>query len=83
MLILYLVTQAFAVAFIITLIVYVWYLSFVVDLVDLYLISKNKVLTASWFPCMNPNDDRNSKGSSIEDINHPPTDRPFHSNLSK
>lgn len=83
--ILYLVTHSFAVAFIITFIVYAWYLTFVVDLVDLYLITKNKVLLSSWIPCLNRINDQDEKGSSKDDINdaNHPTDRPFQSNVSK
>lgn len=77
----YTVTAAFAVAFLLTLVVYLWYLTFVIDLVDIYLISKNKVLKNSWLPCLEERIPVSSRESSKDDFNQPKTDRPFNSDV--
>lgn len=77
MLILYTVKSAFAVASLITLVVYLWYLTFVIDLVDIYLISKNLVMKNSWLPCFEEDDSVISKVSSKDDFQPQRTDRPF------
>jgi hypothetical protein len=48
---LYFVVQALAIAIIVTLFVYMWYISLVVDLVDVYFLTKNKVINVQWLPC--------------------------------
>jgi hypothetical protein len=62
------VKTAFAVAFLVTLAVCVWYLTFVIDLVDIYLISKNKVLKNSWLPCIEERMQESEKESSKDDF---------------
>lgn len=52
MVILYLSDNVIVVTYLITPMVYLWYLALVVDLVDIYLASKNKILAHSWLPCL-------------------------------
>lgn len=52
MVILYLSTNVIATTYLLTPMIYLWYLALVVDLVDIYLASKNKILDSSWLPCL-------------------------------
>lgn len=48
---LYLSDSVIPVSYLITLFVYVWFLTLVVDLVDIYLLAKNKLLQRTWLSC--------------------------------
>ena len=66
MIVLYFATQVIVVAFLVSLIIYIWSVSLAVDLVDAYLITKNMVRSTSWFPCLSDPDDFENEGSSKE-----------------
>lgn len=84
LLILYLVTEVIAVAFLVSLIIYLWYISLTVDLVDVFLANKNMIRGGSWFPCLSQDTEEEEKGSSKEDIQDGiNTNRPFNSNVDK
>ena len=67
LLILYLSTNVIAVTYIVTLFIYLWYLTLVVDLVDLYLIKNNMVMNHSWLPCLEEKKEKEEKASSSKD----------------
>ena len=84
MLILYFATQVIAVAFLVSIIIYIWWVSLAVDLVDVYLMTKNMVRSTSWFPCLKDEEELEQEGSSKEDIHDGVnTNRPFNSNVDK
>jgi len=71
------------IALLISLIVYLWYLTLVVDLVDIYLRAKNKFIGANWLPCFGGNhkvlDHESSKEEIREEGVSPGTNRPLSS----
>ena len=78
---LYYVTDVIAVSFMISLILYLWYVSLTVDLVDVYLMTKNIVRNSSWFPCFSDSVKEEGEGSSKEEIQDVGTNRPFNSKV--
>ena len=78
------VTEVIAVAFLVSLTLYLWYISLTVDLVDVFLMTKNMVRSGSWFPCLSEDTAGEEQGSSKEDIQDGVnTNRPFNSNVDK
>jgi hypothetical protein len=51
-LLVYLSQNVVAVAYLVTLVLFLWYISLALDLADFYLQSKNLKKTRSWLPCL-------------------------------
>ena len=64
--ILYLTTNVIVVAFLISVFVYLWFLVLMVDLVDSYLITKNKLRIKAWLGCFEDNNELEKDASSKE-----------------
>ena len=72
----YLSTSAVAVAYLVTLALFFWYISLTLDLGDLYFQSRNLKRTRSWLSCFDEKFEEEKAGSSKEDVQQG-TDRPL------
>lgn len=83
MIILYTVINASVVSILTTLFIYIWFLSFVADLADIYLAAKNKAYDLSCFKDLFVSDNSAAKSSEENDPENDNghTDRPFQSKI--
>jgi hypothetical protein len=83
MIILYTVTNASAVSILTTIFIYFWFLSFIADLADIYLATKNKAYDLTCFKDLFESDNSGAKSSEDNepDNDNGHTDRPFQSKI--